>query len=546
MTNLGLHHIGIDFGGAHVRVSDTHADPVRQRCDPPQAVVLDREAWMPAAVLLAPEGDRVLAVGEAAFERWLSDPASGTLHADILARLGDDPAAERCLTHLAQYLHQQSLRAMNTRRLDPQATVTIVGVPAQWLDQAPERVALVTQTLAAAGFPQVTAMPDMLGVLHWHLFSAVLPLVAQSQRWLVIDMGARATRLAVLETEAAGIRPQLRLSDEYPVGGRELDQLFMDKLLLPRWQGALPTPAQSLALMRFAREFKEGLSDRLENNEAEFVRRSPFSQLPGEVRLSRHELEAPDFAGPLIGELEHWLQERLQQPDIGLSAIDGVVLAGGSARWYFLRERVNRVLDHSPARGNVMLVSREPALAAAHGSALALAGYQPRPAPAIVQELPSVILRAHSDPTVGSKVMIEAGPLAASALHSLDLVGIRRRARIMAFQYALVGTGIGLVACVPGTGRIILPFVEARLITNIGRLYEKPFSQAEALGILLATFVLGGVLGVTIELLLAPLIVAGIGLLIKAPIAGAIVYGLGELAIYYCERRTASEAAGGR
>jgi uncharacterized protein (DUF697 family) len=115
-----------------------------------------------------------------------------------------------------------------------------------------------------------------------------------------------------------------------------------------------------------------------------------------------------------------------------------------------------------------------------------------------------------------------------------NVKGMQHEAREATFKYAAVaGLIAGLIGLqpLPGISRLILPFIEARLVKRISEIYGQPLSAIYYLTVFIMLFFVGGVIGTVIDSLLIPFI--GVGAIPKALIAAGIVYGIGEFTIHY-------------
>ncbi len=105
-------------------------------------------------------------------------------------------------------------------------------------------------------------------------------------------------------------------------------------------------------------------------------------------------------------------------------------------------------------------------------------------------------------------------------------------------NYALTGTGIVVIAIIPGSNSVALMTIEATMCFHIGRIYRgTDFSMKEA-GAIAGSVGLAAVAG-QIVALEALTLIPWAGWLAKAAIAGGIIKGLGEAIINYYESKDA-------
>lgn len=120
------------------------------------------------------------------------------------------------------------------------------------------------------------------------------------------------------------------------------------------------------------------------------------------------------------------------------------------------------------------------------------------------------------------------------SLTTAEITLRKHQVREATLKYAIIsGVIAGFIGLIPipAISRLILPFVEVRLLRRISSIHEQPLTGISYLTAFVALFFAGGVLGTIIDVILIPFI--GVGAIAKGIIAAGIVYGLGEAASQY-------------
>ena len=109
------------------------------------------------------------------------------------------------------------------------------------------------------------------------------------------------------------------------------------------------------------------------------------------------------------------------------------------------------------------------------------------------------------------------------------------KARAWVNAYTVGGTGLVIAAVVPGSTTAALATIEATMCYQIGKIYRgDDYTWGEAL----AAAGVVGLVSVTAKLVALEALnfVPGAGWLVKAPIAGTVIKGLGEAVISHYEK----------
>jgi molecular chaperone DnaK (HSP70) len=521
--------IGIDLGTTNSSVCYTSFNTGRDQFDDPVPVRFGNENITRSLLLLDSDGQRVVACGRAVYRHpdYLRYPER--VHEEFKLLLGKDPVAERYTHLLAQELLSCLERTLHTQALSPQEHVTTVGIPAEWDKNHPERAEIVVKQVRRAGFPNVKAVPEPIGAMYYHAFLGDIRFADRPQIWLVIDFGGGTTDLALVETEEAGKHPRVLQTFGRTFGGKDFDELLLKKhILVNYWTGSSPGPQEQLALLQFARRFKQKFSFRVSQGRDDHRQASRLPNVRNPVTLTREQFQSEELAGPLIDRFARILPDAFGQFGPSLSDVDRVILTGGSARWYFVREMTEGFFGRERC-----VMSNNPELTISKGLALAQTGF-----------------KVKSPPT--EMVVHKAGPLAPVPEMEAELEAIVQESAIPSFdrdretcrreasnaykRYAAGGGAFALlVSPIPGLSQPFLTALEAKLVMEISEIYGYKLEKKE-IATVIGGLLAGGTLlklGVMEALTFAP----GIGWGLKAGVAGGAVAGLGEVAIRYFDQR---------
>lgn len=524
-----MHYIGIDLGTTNSSLCYTGYDEAMGRYADPVPVRLGKEPTTRSILLLDESGQHIVQLGEEVYQApdFLRHPER--VHEEFKPLIGKDPLAVDCARLLCGQLLERFQRVFNLNALpQPSEFRTAVGVPVHWATDEPERAELVRRAVEAAGFPSVEVLPEPVGAMLYHAYQGDITFEFRSQHWLVIDFGGGTIDLAVVETAAGGEQPRVIATFGKQFGGKDFDQLLLDKLVLSQyWQGAPPDRFQRLELLQWVRQFKEKFSQVLGEGGESHSARLKLAGIRETVTLNRHEFENDDLAGPLIRNFRSILIEAFSNKsrDVALQDIDRVILTGGSARWYFVRETVEGIWRRGVVR------SENPELAIAKGLALALTGFQ---MPCQQVPVPPVQIDA-SSPSDSSQT-IERILHSASVVEAskLDLPDCRRRAGALVNKYTVGGGIVAFLASpIPGLSHFPLTAIETKLVADISVIYGYKL-QGGQVATVVASLLAGGMLikvGVTELLTFVPTF----GWVIKGGVAVAAIKALGEAVIKYFE-----------
>lgn len=521
-----VRHLGLDVGTTNTSLCATGYNTTEGRFDVPSPTRLDGGVFLRSAILRDAAGVPV-AFGQSAYRHpdYFAYPTR--LHEEFKLQLGDEGSeAEPLVTQLAAEVARRARRQLGLVEFDEDKYQTTVGVPARWARDEYHRVEGMLRAVSAAGLPNVAVELEPVAAMYLHARLGHLAFEDYPQLWLVIDIGGGTTDLAIVETQPGGALPVVRHTDGLRFGGRDFDRVFVERFLASHWSNeATPTAAERLELTVAARDFKEEFSQRLADGQDEHAGRVPMGNRDRVVRLTRAEFESADMAGPLIDRFDVALRQVLLRAGRPASAIDRVILTGGSARWYFVRRAAERRFGR-----DVCLISNEPELTIAQGLALARTGFAV-PAPETIARL---IAAAPSPPDP------EEIELNSIVSEPLDLAECRQRAQRAVNEKAIMAGGVALVLSpIPGISQIPLTSIEAKMVYDISLIYGYKLDERQIVAVV-GSLLAGGTVA-KVAVMEAATFFPIVGTVVKTTVGGGAAYGFGRLAISYFEKRRRAE-----
>lgn len=528
-----VRHIGLDVGTTNTSLCYTTYNQGLGEFDLPKAARLGQDDAFLRSTLLLDNDGAPLAYGDDAYRHPAYHAARGVVHEEFKLGLGqDDRAAERLVTTLVTEAARKACRHLRIDSLAPEAVITNVGIPAEWARHEYHRAEAMMRAVDAAGLPNVGIVPEPVAAMLYHARVGDIVFDQHPQFWLVIDLGGGTTDVAVVETRPGPVPPVVRHTFGRTYGGRDFDQLLLEKVILPRVRpDRPPTPAEMPDLSRAARRFKEGFSLRMDEGHQ---RARIAVELDGRkqmIELTREAFESSQMAGPLIDRFARLLRQGFRDIGLPLGDIDRVILTGGSARWYFVGQTAERFFGR-----DICLRSPEPELTIAQGLALARTGFAmpiragapPPPAPAPPPPRP--------DPATIELTSITDQPL--------DLAQCRQQATQTIRKMAALAGGVALVLSpIPGVSQIPLTSIEAKMVLNVATIYGYKLDERQLVAIVGG--LLAGGTAAKIVVMETATFIPVIGTIVKTAVGGGAALGFGQLAIEYFEKRRRAEQGDG-
>ena len=336
-------------------------------------------AAIPSAVFLRSDG--TFLTGESAYRRGLSEP--GRVVRQVKRRLGDTtPILLGGTPYSAAALTARMLRsvveAVSSREGGPPSSICITH-PASW---GPYQVDLLHQVVRLADVEQpvrFTTEAQAAAMFHGHQQRLGPGAVVA-----VYDLGGGTFDAAVLRKTSDGFDLTGEPEEIQGLGGADFDAKIFAHVAA-KVGDALGQPGKddSVAIAATARlreecvQAKEALS-----TDTDAVIQVLLPGVSTEVRLTRSELE--EMVGPALRESVEALQRTIRSAGYAPTALDSVLLAGGSSRMPIVARLVGAEL------GRPVAADANPkhavALGAAWQASTAIAGTGPAPAGASARD----------------------------------------------------------------------------------------------------------------------------------------------------------------
>jgi uncharacterized protein (DUF697 family) len=537
-------HIGIDIGTTNSCVCFTAYNPGKKQFDDPVPIKFDGDQTLLSALLFDSTDNSLVQIGKSVYDHPDAVNFPERVYTEFKLDFGVDPMAEICVKHLATKLRDGLFRKIPDT-LNSENTITNVGVPADWLNNYPERVTKLKQIVENSGFPNVETFAEPVGAMLYHSFLGQLPFENLPQNWLVVDIGGGTTDLAFVRTQPDNERPEVISTYGYNLGGKDFDRMVLERTFIQNhWVGETPTASQHLDLLKASQKFKEGFSSVIEKGEVEHS--DVFRSIPGlvsPVRLRWEDFSAPEFAGQLMDKFSEIITTGIQNFVFGAGSINRIILTGGSSRWVFVREQ----LEFLRSRENV-LRSDDPDLTVAKGLALARTAFIP-PKFSKKEKTESWI---HEGKVAKSNFVTHANNTASAQdvqnvlekIHLDELLPdfstpkdvCRSQAKEKTIFFAGGGAlGSAAVAQIPGVASAGLPVVETKLLIDIAKVYGYSLDTHQAITVGSSMILSGMVVKMGVLELVG--VIPGLGNLIKGGATAAFIFALGEAAVRFFEKR---------
>jgi len=309
---------------------------------PPDFVRFEGRTMVPSAIRPAGGGIPV-AIGFEALSLWPSSPEEVQL--DFMGELGEDDV--RAGDALRSYLKALAFRlsqVLGSGALNrSEGASTNLAVPVDWTD---EQVRQLAEFVEQAGFPLTRIVPEPLAAVLHHCGSRTMEPADGPIHTMVVDWGSQGLGVSFIESGITGSDAAVFDHLELPLGGIWFDML-MEEWLYRKLQTDL-TDEDHRALALFARHFKEEASRTFSSGRSEHVQYCvvPAGMPPTRMTFSR--TEADELFGDAFNQFREALTAALDRVGFQPAHVDQVLVAGGGARWYFVREIVRSALNCVP------------------------------------------------------------------------------------------------------------------------------------------------------------------------------------------------------
>ncbi|HEB78690.1 MAG TPA: hypothetical protein ENI90_09200 [Methylothermaceae bacterium] len=321
--------LGIDFGSEHIRVTEARLDPSAPLALHPEIIEFDGQPSLRNAILLNPNRADYTAIGQDALSTSYSSDTSDLMFQSL--SLEDHPTDQR--GQATDLVLEEIRRIVGLDRLsakEREAWRTLIALPISAPDETGQRW---TERLAQVDFPTPQAIDSAQAILWGYFYPSIPP-----GTYLIVDCGARATRLAICQTDQKG-RIQVKATRSGRPGGRDFDRVLLEHLGQDQESAAA---GRRLALQGVIQDFKQRFAHSLIEGKDRFRYYDRPTGL--DLALSRDDFESQTVAGGLITEFRHTIQQFMIENDVNPATLSGILLAGGGAHWPFVSEWARQVV----------------------------------------------------------------------------------------------------------------------------------------------------------------------------------------------------------
>ena len=340
--------IGIDFGSSQSSIAIMDIGSVGS----PELLNVGggrNGVTIPTILALDPNDDSVIAYGNDVKKHYREDSGNVKFASNFKRYLGNATKENKDADLYCRLFRKELAKFVKERfalkELDPQDYVTCIAHPATWTQ---EQISLLKKYAQEAGFPSdpdfgIYTIEEPIAAMHsLKVQDAVnFKFGAKPEHYMVIDFGGGTLDICVIKTNILGRTPKIDSTSGDPkLGGKEFDEIF-EKLFFKRCN----VDKNDLSIRELAelsdkfKEAKEGFSENFRIND---VATQPFHISRGQYSLEVTKQEFQNICEDcnIFEKIKHSIREALEKAQIDASKITKVILTGGSAKWYFLREIV--------------------------------------------------------------------------------------------------------------------------------------------------------------------------------------------------------------
>ena len=328
---------------------------------------------IPTLLALDPNDDSVIAYGNNVRKHYREDKGNVIFVSNFKRSLGTSPIADKyCklfLKELANFVKER----FNIDKLDPQDYVTCLAYPATWTS---EQINALKQFAQEAGFP---VDPETGIYSTEEPVSAMHTLKVQSsmnfrfgnkpEHYMVIDFGGGTLDICIIKTDILGRTPKIiSTSGDPQLGGKEFDEII-EHLFFRNNESIKKSDLSPREQAELGDKFKEAKEAFSENFLLNDVATQPFHISRGQYTLTISKQEFQNICNDrkIFEKIKKSIHEALDRAKIDVSTIKKVILTGGSAKWFFLREIVAKEFSLG---GDSIFLTENPFTDVANGCAI--------------------------------------------------------------------------------------------------------------------------------------------------------------------------------
>lgn len=242
----------------------------------------------------------------------------------------------------------------------------IIGHPSGWSEEKKECLLTCAKN---AGFVKVEATDEPFGALYyWQYIENVLENIdipPEGINILIYDFGGGTLDLTLIKINKDKKLEVVASGGDTNLGGRDFDEKIYQYFLNKYFLGNLEDECDRNFLWLRSREIKEGLTWAIADGKTEFVRKTPFTTGPVELKISKNDFEK--ICIDLIKRSINVVKEFLDNNGFTVKQITKVIQVGGSSHFYFvdllLKKLFNIKTDDASSAQNFILADKQQVIA---------------------------------------------------------------------------------------------------------------------------------------------------------------------------------------
>ncbi len=337
--------LGIDFGTTTTTVAMT---TVESRFDP-ELIEIDGLRTVETVIRYDSKGEFVEQLGQDAKKESYLYPDRTFF--EFKPQIGSEiqykiesvnktfSADDLCMQFLKTVREKIENQQFNGSPLNEMDLLCVIGYPSEW---SGTKKSLIVKMAGEAGFPNIIGCEEPLGVLYYHHYKGDLS-VDNAQTVIVYDFGGGTTDVAIVRTKKDS-KPEVIGFGGNDFGGQKFDEELIkylsDKIILSMGLSELSS-ADIAQIKNYARVLKEKLSNAIATNSQKVEITIPVLEATkSSYRIVLEKDEFEQECKNLIAKFEEPIDLALQLSGLNREDINISILAGGSGRFYYARDKI--------------------------------------------------------------------------------------------------------------------------------------------------------------------------------------------------------------
>ena len=369
--------IGIDFGSSQSSIAIMSIGST----EPPELLNVGggrNGVTIPTILALDPNDDSVIAYGNDVKKHYREDSGNVKFASNFKRYLGTATKESKDANLYCKLFLRELAKFVKDRFalkvLDPEDYVTCIAHPATWTN---EQIELLKKFTEEAGFPSdpdfgIYTIEEPVAAMHALKVQDTMKFKfgAKPEHYMVIDFGGGTLDICVIKTDILGRTPKIVATSGDPqLGGKEFDEIF--ETLFFRRCNVDKNDLSPRELAELSDKFKEAKEAFSENFRINDVATQPFHISRGQYSLEVTKLEFQNICRDqsIFEKIKRSIRDALEKAQIDAPKISKVILTGGSAKWYFLREIVAKEFAIG---GDSIFLTENPFTDVANGCAISI------------------------------------------------------------------------------------------------------------------------------------------------------------------------------